>query len=229
MEDPNAGPEDAGVALKRFVASGDSVAVNAQRRVGADLIGWVELKASRLDYDEDQDEFIVTGPGKISLKNGEDLDPEADPNEFSIGRPCYAFIQDFDTLTYSAVTNLVVAQSQSQRILLDYYPQVDGSYDTFGVQADAGRIEIALRETAEGGTELVSLTASEGVSFEDDEDQFFGATLFYDHAKSLLTVKGDSVQPCSLNGAYVDWIEMDPKTGNIKAVGSAPSTVQINR
>jgi hypothetical protein len=76
---------------------------------------------------------------------------------------------------------------------------------------------------------LVSLTASEGISYEDAESEFAGATLFYDHAESLLTVRGDSVQPCSLNGAYVDWITMDPKTGNTKAEIGTPSTVQINR
>ncbi|MHC4519356.1 MAG: hypothetical protein ACYTAS_12265, partial [Planctomycetota bacterium] len=229
MEDPNAGPDDTGIALKRFAASGGPITLNAQRRAGADLIGWVELQASRLDYEESQKEFSITGPGKISLHNGEDLDPEADPNEFSIGRPCYAFMQDFDILTYSTATNLIVAEGQSRQIYLHYFPQVDGSYDTPGVRAYAGRIEIELTQTAEDRMELVSLTASEGISFEDNENQFAGAILFYDHAASLLTVEGDAVRPCSFNGAYVDWIRMDPKTGDTKAEFRSPSTVQIDR
>jgi len=234
MDDPNAGPADTGIAVKRFAAEGGPVAFNARRRRGGvDDIGWVQLYASRLGYDETEKEFRITGPGKINLFNGEDLDPEADPNEFSVGRPCYAFIQDFDTLTYSALTNLVVAEieteTESDPIFLKYCPLVNDVYDPNGPQAYAGRIEIALAQTAKDRTELVSLTASEGIWFEDSESQFAGATLFYDHAKSLLTVEGDSVQPCSFNGAYVDRIEMDPKTSNTKAIIETPSTVEISR
>ncbi|UCD52060.1 MAG: hypothetical protein JSW27_05360 [Phycisphaerales bacterium] len=229
MDDPNASADSMGITLRQFVASGGPVAVHALRKAGADLVGWVELKASKLDYQAGRQEFVVSGPAKISLHNGEDLDTDADPNEFSIGRPCFAFMHNFDVLTYSAATNTIVADAETQQIFLDYYPQVDGSYDERFVQADAGRIEIALTQTAADRVELASIKALGGISFVDNDNEFEGAQLVYDHAQDLVTVVGDEALPCYLNGALVDRIEMNPKTGAIKTKTSSPSILQINR
>jgi len=229
MDDPNAAPGSAGIALKLFTASGGPVAVHAQRKAGAELVGWVELQAAVLDYEAANKRFTVLGPGLVSLHNGEDLDVGADPNEFSIGRPCFAFLQDFDALIYSAATNLIVAEAQAQPIVLDYIPQVDGSYDTSGVRAVAGRIEIQLTQTEEERLELALLTASEGITFVDDDNRFDGTTLFYDHAQSLVTVEGDDIQPCYFNGALVDRIEMNLKTGDIRTKIQTPTTLQLTR
>lgn len=227
-EDPNASAGSPGVTLRKFVASGGPVAVHALRKAGADLVGWVELKASKLDYEAGRQEFVVSGPGKISLHNGEAIDVGADPNEFSIGQPCFAFMHNFDSLTYAAATNTIVAEATNQQILLDYYPQVNGSYDERFVQADAGRIEIALTQTAANRVELASIAALEGISFVDNDNEFEGARLFYDHTQNLVTVAGEETRPCYLNGALVDRIEMNPRTGHIKAEIQSPSILQIN-
>jgi hypothetical protein len=60
---------------------------------------------------------------------------------------------------------------------------------------------------------LASLTASNGIDFEDEKSHFAGSVLFYDGDKDLLTVRGDAVQPCMFNGAPVDQIVMNLKTG----------------
>lgn len=229
MDDPNAPADGMGLTLRQFVASGGPVAVHALRKGGADLVGWVELKASKLDFQAERQEFVVSGPGNISLHNGEELDVEADPNEFSIGRPCFAFMQNFDSLTYSAVANTIVADAESRQIFLNYYPRVNGSYDERFVEADAGRIEIALTQTAADRVELASIAAVEGISFLDNDNEFEGASLLYDHAADLVTVTGSEALPCYLNGALVDRIEMNPKTGAIKTKTSSPSILQINR
>jgi hypothetical protein len=138
-------------------------------------------------------------------------------------------MQNFDSLTYTAGTNMIVAEARDQQIQLDYYPQVNGSYDERFVEADAGRIEIALTQTAANRVELASIAALEGISFEDNDNQFAGSRLFYDHTQNLVTVAGDETQPCYLNGALVDRIEMNPRTGRIRAEGQSPSVLQINR
>jgi hypothetical protein len=229
MEDPNASEGSLGLTLRQFVASGGPVAVHALRKAGADLVGWVELKATKLDYQAGRQDFVVSGPGSISLHNGEDLDVGADPNEFTIGRPCFAFMYNFDALTYSAVTNTIVADAKTKQIFLAYYPRVNGSYDERFVEAEAGRIEIALTPTAADRVELASISALEGISFLDNDNEFEGVRLLYDHAQDLVTVVGDEVLPCYLNGALVDRIEMNPRTGAIKTKTQSPSILQINR
>ncbi len=227
MEDPNAAPDATGITLRQFTTSGGPVGLYAQRKAAGELVGWVKLEAFVLDYEAVHQRFTVIGPGLVSLHNSENLEPDADPNEFSIGQPCFAFLRNFDSLTYSAATNLIVAETQAERMRLNYFPQVDGSYDTPGVEAVAGRIEIQLTQTEEKRLELALLTASEGITFTDSKSEFDGATLFYDHAQGLVTVEGDDIQPCKLNGALVPRIEMNPKTGEILTEIQTPTTLQL--
>ncbi|MDI6449742.1 hypothetical protein [Anaerobaca lacustris] len=227
FEDPNARSGKQRIGLARFEAAGGPVAVRALRRQADELIGWVELHSQRLDFENDAQTFAVTGPGEIRLHNGQEPDTPVDPNEFSLRQPCFAFLTGFDSLTYSARTNTIVADAKDRQILLDYFPQIDGSYDKRHVQADAGRIEIALTETERGHTDLLSLTASQGIAYEDPLNRFNGAVLFYDHPETLVTVNGDSRQPCSFNGAPVERIRMNLSTGATKAEGLGPATIQL--
>lgn len=227
FEDPNVRTGEKTIGLKRFEASGGPVAVRAYRRLGDELIGWVALHSTRLDYEGDAKTFTVTGPGEIRLHNGQPPATPIEPNEFSLRQPCFAFLRDFDSLTYSAQTNTIVADAVDHQILLDYFPQIDGRYDKRHVKADAGRIEIALTQAEGGRTDLLSLTASQGIAYEDPINRFDGAVLFYDHPQTLVTVNGDGRQSCSFNGAYVDRIRMNLTTGATKAEVLGPSTIQI--
>lgn len=226
-EEPNAVTGKKSVGLARFEASGGPVAVRAYRRLDDELIGWVAMHSTRLDYEGDEKTFAVTGPGEIRLHNGQTPETPIDPNEFSLRQPCFAFLTGFDSLTYSAQTNKIIADADDHQILLDYFPQIDGSYDKRHVQADAGRIEIALTQTERGHTDLLSLTASQGIAYEDPLNRFNGAVLFYDHPATLVTVNGDSRQGCSFNGAAVDRIRMNLTTGATKAEVLAPTTIQL--
>ena len=89
------------------------------------------------------------------------------------------------------------------------------------------QVRIQLIETAENGLELAMLTASGGISYEDDKSTFSGAILSYDHAQSLIIVEGDEHQDCMLNGALVPWIEMNRKTDEILTQIQTPTTLQL--
>ena len=82
-------------------------------------------------------------------------------------------------------------------------------------------------EAADGQAELSTLTASAGVTYEDDKNQFAGNELFYDHDNSIMKVTGDRIQPCYFNGTLVDGIEYNLKTGKVKARVVGPSTLQL--
>jgi hypothetical protein len=227
FEDPNTSSGKRQIRLARFEAAGGPVAVRALRRAGEELTGWVELHSLRLDYEGDEQLFAVTGPGEIRLHNGQEPETPIDPNEFSLRQPCFAFLTGFDSLTYAAPTNTIVADAVDRQILLDYFPKIDGSYDKRHVQADAGRIEIVLTEAEKGRTDLLSLTASQGIAYEDPVNRFNGAVLFYDHPQALVTVEGDARLSCSFNGAAVDRIRMNLTTGDTRAEVLGPSTIQL--
>ena len=195
----------------------------------ANLLGGVELKCSRFDYDAVRQLFLATGPGVIKLNNSKAPEPNEPVGRFSMQKPCLAFIDGFDTLTYFVRENRIVADAGSQeKFLMDYFPAVDGRYDEH-VSVKASHVEALLHELPSGQTELSTLTATGGIEYEDKDNQFFGSELFYDHENAIVKVKGDESQPCYYNGVLVDGIEMNIKTGKVKAEIVGPGTFQMNR
>jgi len=145
-----------------------------------------------------------------------------------LNKPCYAFLREFETLEYFLRENRIVADAGSERLLIDYFPVVDGKYGR-QIQAKAGHVVAFLTETADGQTELSTMTATGGIRYLDEENEFIGSELFYDHKKSVIKIKGDASQPCYLNGALVDGIIYDLKTGKVEAQISAPGVLQLNQ
>jgi hypothetical protein len=240
--DPN-GPKGLNVNARKLVTDGGPAALRIVRRGPDRLLGWTKLDAAQLQYEADpyppasQDaakargpELTAIGPGKIWIRNYEIVNSKADPNQFSLGRPCVARLTNFDTLRYSAATNRIVAEDDSQQLLLDYFPLVGGKYAR-QTRAVVGYVEASLKEVTKGHQELVSLAASKGIEYEDETNHvnFAGSSLFYDYGKSLVLVRGDSEQQCYLNGALVDQIDLNLKTGRIKAEIPTPSAFQVRR
>ncbi len=134
----------------------------------------------------------------------------------------------FENLRYSLKTSRIVADAKSQVLLLDYFPVVSGKEGP-QVAVSAGHIEAALAETAGGQTELVTLTATQGITYEDADKQFAGSEMFYDVTKSLITARGNKSQPCLLNGALVNAIEYNLKTDRVKTAISGAGALQLGR
>ena len=223
MDDPNAESDATSVTLKRFTTSGGPVALYAGRTAGGAVVGKVELEAAGLDYDAANELFTLIGPGELDLRNEEDLDPDADPNEVSIERPCIVLMKEFDMLTYSGTRRLITADAQSGAIELTYLSQVSDA----ALFTTARHVEMQLVETAEEGLELALLTASGGISYEDDKNTFSGAILSYDRAQSLVIVEGGEGHDCMLNTALVPWIEMNLETDEILTQIQTPTTLQL--
>jgi hypothetical protein len=228
VPDPNA-KQKTDVTVRRLLTDGGPATLRVFRR-GPDqqLLGRTQLDAAQLQYDADPREFTALGPGVLLVHNAEVLDMQTDPNQFSLGRPCYAFLSNFDRLTYSMSTGRISAAARSRQLLLDYFPLTATGYGRH-IQAVAGHVEGLLQQTAAGRMTLGSLTASDGIDVVDDKYHFVGSVLIYDYSKNLVTVRGDDVQRCMFNGAPVDYIEMNLKTGDISAPVSTPGVLPIPR
>ncbi len=225
VSDANAANE-LGVGIGGLVADGGPVLLRVERKDGENLLGWTRLKASKLQYSADAEEFTAFGPGDLWMYNAEATKIEGDPNAFSLGQPCYVRLSNFDVLRYSASGSRIIAEDDAQQLVLDYAPLIDGQYGRHA-WAVAGHVEASLLETAGGRMELVSLTASKGIEYEDETYDFVGSVLVYDRAENLITVRGDDLLPCYLNGFLVDEIEMDVTTGRVKTGASTPSILQV--
>ncbi len=212
--------------IEHLTADGGTVQLDTSKWAGEELLGFVKLKCRRFDYDALQQSFLATGPGLIVVDNSKITGPQKETAKFSLQRQCYAVVRDFETLQYCLKTNRVIADAAPQRMLIDYFPIVNGQYGQ-QVAATAGHIEADLYETADGRTELSTLTATAGIFYEEADIQFIGSRLFYDADNSIITAEGDESQPCLLNGAFVDEIEYNLKTGKAKSKIIAPGTLQM--
>jgi hypothetical protein len=213
--------------IEHLTAAGGVVRLATVKTAGGKLLGGIELKCRRFYYDAQGQLFLAAGPGIIKVDNSGVPEPGTGPSGFSLRRPCYAFLQNFDTLRYFSKSNLVVADAGSQGTLrVDYIPIIKSKYGE-QIVATAKHIEADLVKAADGQTEFSTLTASGGVTYEDDNNQFAGSQLFYDHNKFIMNVKGDRLQPCYFNGALVDGIEYNLKTRKVKARVVGPGTLQL--
>ncbi len=216
--------------IEHLTADGGLVRLRTIKTAKQKLLGWIELESRKFDYDPGKGLFIATGPGIIRMDNSKITASGADAGKFSLRKPCYAFLREFDTLEYFIQENRIVADARSQRLLIDYFPVVNGKYGQ-QIKAEAGHVVALLTETAEGQTELSTMTTTGGIKYLDEENknEFIGSELFYDHKKSVIKVRGDQLQPCYLNGALVDGIIYDLTTGKVEAQISAPGVLQLNR
>jgi hypothetical protein len=216
-------------SIEHITADGGAVKLQSVKTIKGELFSGVDLECQRIDHDVGKELFIATGPGgAIRLNNSKVPDPNQQQSGFSLRRPCYAFLRNFASLKYFIKDNLIISDAEpGQTLLINYFPVVEGSYGQ-QVKATAAHTEVDFVQTADGQSELSMLIASGGITYkEDDGNELMGSKLFYDREKSILRVEGDEAEPCYFNGALVEKILYDPKTGKFEAPLVGPGTLQI--
>ena len=205
--------------IEHLTASGGVVRLATTKTAGEELPGGIELKCRQFDYDTERQMLLATGPGVIKVDNSNISEPNSEAGGLSLKGPCWAFVRDFDTLKYFMDANQVIADAEPRGTLrVDYLPIVEGEvrYDR-QVIATGVHLEALLCKTADGQSELSTLTVLGGVTYEDEDKEFAGSELFYDANDCIMTINGDASWPCLLNGVPVDEIEYDLKTEEVKA------------
>ncbi len=231
LPDKDKRSSDSGHQIKHFTADGGVVKLANVKTVDERLLAGVELKCLKCDYDTALQLFLATGPGVIKLYNSNVPEPNSQPDKFSLNKPCWAVIENFQTLKYFFQKNQLVADAASQSVLnVNYFPIIKNQvqYEQ-QVTVTAVHVQADLIETAGGELKLSALSATGGITYEDQDKEFNGSKLFYDAGKSIITVHGDELRPCRFNGVPVDEIEWDLKTDKIKFEVSGPGALQLNR
>ncbi|MCP4610269.1 MAG: hypothetical protein GY845_16285 [Planctomycetes bacterium] len=215
--------------IEHFTADGGLVRLVSKKTAGQKQLGGIQLESRKFDYDPGKGLFVATGPGIIQMDNSNIPPSTTETGKFSLSKPCYAVVREFETLKYFIQKNQIVADAPSEEgLIIDYFPALNGkpqldqqaTVTTPHIQAD-------LIKTASGQSKLSTLSATGGIVYVDQDKQFEGSTLFYDAGKSLVTVKGDQLRPCSYNGAFAGAIEWDLKTDNIKTDVAGPAILQL--
>jgi hypothetical protein len=228
IEDANDRSSELTPGIKHFTADGGLVRLQSIKKAGGKLLSGVVLESRKFDYDPGIGLFVATAPGIMTMDNSKIPPSTAQTGKFSLRRPCYAVVREFETLKYFIQENRIVADAPSDTLIIDYFPVVNGKvqFDRHAV-VTTPHLQADLIETASGQLKLSTLSATGGITYQDQDKQFDGSTLFYDADKSLVTVHGDELWPCHYNGAPVDAIEWDLKTDKVKAEIVGPAILQL--
>ncbi|MFA5554843.1 MAG: hypothetical protein WCZ89_02990 [Phycisphaerae bacterium] len=198
------------------------------RQDNQNLLGGIELKCPRFEYDALKQLFIATGPGVVKADNSNIPQPKKRVGRFSLQKPCYALVRNFQKLEYNLNTEQIIAYNDSERVLIDYFPIDETGRQQVSVAA--GRIEADLVQTDSGQRRLWALLATNGISFRDHDKLFEASTLFYDDRNSIITARGDESMPVYFNGAMFDGLEYDLASEQVKNVKiTGPGYIQVPR
>jgi hypothetical protein len=219
--------------LSHIRADGGVVQFAVEKLEQNRTLGFTKIKCFNFDFDSASQTLAAGGPGLIAIDNSkltkkeiETLKAEKSAGKLSLQKPCYALIQDFTGLEYNLKTEHITAQADKNRMSIGYMPITDGIEGQV-VKATVGRFEAKLIETKTGQRELVKLYASDGVTYNEQNNatkgskniQLIGSDLIYNvenAANPVITVWGNQSWPCFLNGVQVDGIEYQLSTGRLK-------------
>jgi hypothetical protein len=192
-------------------------------------LGGLKILCRRIDYDSQQEMFLATGPAKVVISNTKVSEPNESINGAGPGMRWLAIVENCGILKYLPKANRIIADSEPDKSLsVDYITMENGQYGPV-VLASAGHADIVLKDNPDGKTELSTLVASGGIEYKTEEgDLFIGSILSYNQQESLITVTGDETQSCYYNGALVDEIKYNLKTGSKKAKGVGAGALNIN-
>jgi archaellum component FlaF (FlaF/FlaG flagellin family) len=196
------------LSIKRFTAQGSVVQISNVNTQSDSLVAFSKIKCIKFIYDTEEKLFTAVGPGVITLDNSKVQDSVEQRTGLSITKKCYAFLRNFETLKFDLNSNRIIARSEKNKILADYFPVVNGRNEQ-QISASAGAIEIELSPNPAGRDEISSLRAFEGITYEDSDNQFSAGQMFYDSKTSLIKATGSDFHRCYLNGAGVDNIIYD--------------------
>ncbi len=224
--------------LEHIRADGGTVQLAVETIEEAQSLGFTKITSIGVDYDVAGQIFSATGPGMIAVNNSKvsksELEKTKDKaaeqaDRFSLKKPCWAIVENFDALRYDMKLNQFSIDSAAKKINIGYMPVVDGKEGPV-VRTSASHIDVKLIKTAAGQTELLALKASGGISYEEEAEktktgtkrgvQFVGSDLIYSRGeqdnKPVIKAWGNESWPCFLNGVLVDGIEYNLTDGTLK-------------
>jgi hypothetical protein len=161
----------------------------------------------------------------IKVDNSQTDEPQEKLAKFSLRRKCYAFLRNFDSLAFSGQSKHLTADSKDGSLLADYFPLVEGRGNE-KVSVTASHVEADIAETLTGRMELRDLLAKGAVTYEDKNTQVVGSEFIYDANTALIDIRGDKARPCNFNGAILDAVRYDTKTGKWNTRIKGPGAIR---
>jgi hypothetical protein len=211
--------------VNRMIATGPGVHLASTKKISNKMLTGMELKCAVLNYDTTDGNFFATGPGLIKVDNSQTDEPQNKLAKFSLRRKCYALLRNFDSLAYAGQSKHLTADKKSGSLLVDYFPVVEGRGNE-KVSITASHVEADIVEIPTGRMELRDMLAKGAVTYEDKDTQVIGSEFIYDANTAMIDIRGDKVHPCNFNGAIIDAVRYDTKSGRWNTRLKGPGAIR---
>jgi len=209
--------------IERFIAKGGEVRLASAKKAGEQMLAGVEMKCVQLDYNTVSRDFLATGPGLIKYDNSQTNEPQKGLGRFSLRRKCIALLRNFDSLEYNGGRNHLAAYAQDGSMLADFFPDSDADDK---VSVTASRVDADILEKPDGRMELGAATAKGAITYEDKKVEIIGDEFVYDATAQTINVRGTPSYPCRFNGAEIDSVQGNVKTGKWKTKIKGPGAIR---
>jgi hypothetical protein len=209
--------------IERFIAKGGEVRLASTKKIGEHLLAGVEMKCVQMDYNTVSRDFLATGPGLIKYDNSQTDEPQKGLGRFSLRRKCIALLRNFDSLEYNGSGNHLAAYAQDGSMLADFFPD---SVADDKVSVTASRIDVDILERPDGRMELGAATAKGAITYEDNDVAIIGDEFVYDAFTQTINIRGTPSYPCRFNGAEIDSVQGNVKTGRWKTRIKGPGAIR---
>ncbi len=187
----------------------------------------LRLTCRQFDYFGDEDRIVAVGPGKMELNNQQVPASSDSAGAFSLQRPCFAYMEGFDRLSWRLSANEFSGEG-TEGIYLNYWPFENGRLaDQIIVQCV--RVRAAFSDKGGGRNELDFLRADGGVEYREHKQggrYLQGDVLTYEKQNGWVVIEGSPERPCKVNGVNVPLIQYHPQTGELKTrLSPSPSVL----
>ncbi len=211
--------------LRHVSVQGQTVKLKSDRFNDEKMISQTQLICDRFDYDDPNGLITALGPGNIQINN-ENAEPQADSADMDLSGPCFAYIDGFERLNWHVNDNFLTARGDEQSVNIAYMPVQNGQKGKI-TRASTTRLRAEFREGSKGSTELDELTASDGITYiEQEGNELIGERLYYNPDNSVIEIDGRKGVHCLVNGARAENIRYNLVTGEIKfEIPSTPGAV----
>ncbi|HOK65635.1 MAG TPA: hypothetical protein PK054_02460 [Anaerohalosphaeraceae bacterium] len=191
-------------------------------------VNHLRLTCRQFDYLGDENRIVAVGPGKMELNNQQvPASAESGGQAFSLQRPCFAYMEGFDRLSWRVSANEFSGEG-TEGIYLNYWPFENGQLaDQIIVQCV--RVQAGFSNKGGGKNELDFLRADGGVEYREQKQDgryLQGDVLTYEKQNGWVVIEGSPERPCKVNGVNVPMIQYHPLTGQMKTkLSPSPSSL----
>lgn len=212
--------------ISRITMSEGNVYAQSQQMKDEQIYSNVKLYCEKIVFNDKDDQILAQGPGKIEMDNSRITasDESSDSDMFDIRKPCYIFIEGFDSIDWDLTKQKIVAEGNLDQLQLVYIPLVNGTPDKF-IYVNSLRFDLLFGEDALGKTTLERVYTDRTIYYTEKDNNnkktinwIIGQKLDYDRSAGAgwLKIEGTPSVPCNVNGSRHPYVYVNPKTGKIE-------------